>query len=123
MDEVDKVLLDTFKLYKQWKSKRYSMFTDKDGDRVLLSVVMIDKKRNQNMSEETKTEKNAKPLHKFMASEKIDREGKTYYFSGGAREDKTINLKDVVIFVFPQENDNGTQTMKVTICEGKRNKV
>ena len=74
------------------------------------------------MSEETKTEKNAKPLHKFMAREKTDRESKIYYFSGGSREDKMVNLKDVVVFVFPQENDDGTQTMKVTICEGKRSK-
>jgi hypothetical protein len=66
--------------------------------------------------------KAANPIHKFHAREKSDKDDKTYYFSGGSKEDKQVNLKDVVVFVFPQENEDGTLTMKVVLCAGNKSK-
>lgn len=74
------------------------------------------------VAESKNEKKSANVLHMFRARERTDREGKGYFFAGGSREPKMVDLSKVVIFVFEDADDEGNPIMKVSICEGNKPK-
>ena len=71
---------------------------------------------------EVKTEKKANVIHMFRARERQDRDKKNFFFAGGARESKMVDLSKIVVFVFEDVDDEGNPIMKVSICEGNKPK-
>ena len=64
------------------------------------------------------TKPNVNTLATVMCRQREDRNNRVYFFAGGSKEPQMVDLSKVVFFLYPFNKDDGTEVIKLAICEG-----